>query len=278
MSGEGAPDAFTCLTPKALRDAEEKFKGFSRDEKIQCLLSIALLKSDYLKRYMKTMHSIIEQAETDHDQWVQGLARLLLGFPATSIIQCSQTDQEFVYRLSKELKEHVVPYALLPFSAEVVAPAPGATAPWIVPREAPRSAKDPEEFFDWLAEDFEEQRNYCHQRKRKQLGSSEQGSLARRPSGQEKANSPWTVTRASSRARTDFMQSWRADERAGRPTKTAQQPRAGERLLHATAEVLPSFMAPEVDATSGLDWDVRGLEEAELAAVSNEKRSRNGVE
>eukprot|EP00930_Biecheleria_cincta_P046477 TRINITY_DN32055_c0_g1_i1.p1 TRINITY_DN32055_c0_g1~~TRINITY_DN32055_c0_g1_i1.p1 ORF type:complete len:270 (+),score=52.23 TRINITY_DN32055_c0_g1_i1:128-937(+) len=269
MSGEGAPDAFTCLTPKALRDAEEKFKGFSRDEKIQCLLSIALLKSDYLKRYMKTMHSIIEQAESDHDQWVQGLARLLLGFPATSIIQCSQTDQEFVYKLAPELQVHVVPYALLPFSAEVVTPAPGATPPWVVPREAPRSAKDPEELFDWLAEDFEEQRNYCHQRKRKQLGSSEQGLglLARRSSGQEKANSPSTANRASSRARSDFMQSWRADERAGR-AKPAQ-PRA-ERL-QAAAEVFPSF-------TSGLEWDVRGLEAAELDAVSNAKRSRSGTE
>ncbi|CAE8607521.1 unnamed protein product, partial [Polarella glacialis] len=170
MSDEWATsDAFNRLTPKVLAQIREWFKGYSRDEKIHCLLAIALAKDDNLARSAKTMQGIIEQAETDPDQWVQGLARLLLGFPFTSTIQCSQTDKEFVYKLSEAVKLHVVPHALLSQAAELVTALPQALAPVdspaspaLSPRSAPKepdfvATKDPEELFAWLAEDMKEQ-------------------------------------------------------------------------------------------------------------------------
>merc|ERR1740116_104702 len=126
--GWGASGAFHCLTPKVLRQINEWFRGYTRAEKVQCLLSFAHAKASHLLRSADTMQSIIDQAVIDPDQWVQGLARLLNGYPASATVQCAQVDNEFVYRLIEVVKLRRTPRWLLPKEAGFITPAPGSTS------------------------------------------------------------------------------------------------------------------------------------------------------
>eukprot|EP00927_Polykrikos_kofoidii_P049956 TRINITY_DN43929_c0_g1_i1.p1 TRINITY_DN43929_c0_g1~~TRINITY_DN43929_c0_g1_i1.p1 ORF type:complete len:418 (-),score=58.52 TRINITY_DN43929_c0_g1_i1:176-1429(-) len=89
------------LTPCVLRQMNESFKMLPMPQKVACLLSFANAKGAHLTRSADTMQAIIDQAVIDPDQWVQGLARLLDGYPEASMIHCAKVDNEFLYRLTE---------------------------------------------------------------------------------------------------------------------------------------------------------------------------------
>jgi len=149
--GWGASGAFHLLKPKVLRQVNEWFRGYNTAEKVQCLLSLLHAKAAHLEKSAETMQSIIDQALIDPDQWVQGLARLLNGFPRSAAVQCAQVDNEFVYRLIEVVKLHRPPRWLQPKQAEFITPGPspqsgavplGSTPPrqWPVDCHSKRSA------------------------------------------------------------------------------------------------------------------------------------------
>lgn len=133
--GWSASGAVSCLTPKTLRQVDECFKSLTRAEKIRCLLCFVHARGQHLARSAETMQRIVDTAVIDPDQWVQGLARLLNGYPAAAAVQCAQVDNEFVYRLTEALSKAGASFSLE--APEFLTLAVGRSAPGKRPAAQP---------------------------------------------------------------------------------------------------------------------------------------------
>jgi len=284
--GWGASGAFHLLKPKVLRQVNEWFRGYNTAEKVQCLLSLLHAKAAHLEKSAETMQSIIDQALIDPDQWVQGLARLLNGFPRSAAVQCAQVDNEFVYRLIEVVKLHRPPRWLQPKQAEFITPGPspqsgavplGSTPPrqWPMDCHSKRSA---DEIFQRIEDKALEQARAILDTADVASSSGKEDMLPKAvASGRGFVALPWSD------------EAPRKEKREARTLSPRREPTSGsQRELPARVgpmaeQAPPSPAQPELSAqerilararrarSSGggpqLQWDVEGLEAAEREVV-----------
>ena len=237
------------LTPRVLKQINELFKGLSRAVKIQCLLSFAHAKGVYLAKAAQTMQSIIDQAVIDPDQWVQGLARLLDGYPEAGMVQCWQVDNEFVYRLAEALDaasgQRFAPDAMSLSLHE---------SEYSVPLHEPSGGQlAPREMGDFVLA------------RPASMSTVEEGD-------REEVEGLEICPRTGMGAIDDF--SLVLESVVGRPTE-----KSGGNFLIQEKPDGPARSIPKVHREhckerkpDGLEWDVAGLEAAESAAVRGLKR------
>eukprot|EP01071_Lankesteria_metandrocarpae_P015481 Lankesteria_metandrocarpae@DN971_c0_g1_i1.p1 len=93
------------LTTDIILYLKPRFNYCSSSVKIRILTSLLYLKSDFLRENREILSDLLVNAESDVDEWVKKLSRLLQPYVATGTMDLKETDTETAYKVIKFVDE-----------------------------------------------------------------------------------------------------------------------------------------------------------------------------